>query len=622
MAIDDTHAYIVEGDGLAILDVSNPRMFQRFSHLSLLEGTGKLQLVGKLIYALQPTTVQIIDVSNPAGPALRGSFALPNTTTDRATDLEVIGDRAYITTTTCRHGFCVVGALTIFDVSVPVIPRQLGRYETFAPVTAIDVAGDFAYVTTGTCNQYGCSNTRLLIIEVRTPTTPTLHGSLAIGYTHDLQIVDTLAYLVPPLQIIDVSDPDHPALLGSLVLAGGIGTTHIQVVSNLAFVVCQTLGLWIIDVSDPANPVVRYGLDSTEKSGTFPVVRGGMNAAGNIGTFSFQVMDNLMYMTKSDRMLILDVSNPDHPQYLRAYLPPVSCSDVQVMANRAYVACEELQIIDVSDPALPQLLGRYVGSAHDLQIIGDLAYVTGSDTGMQIIDVSNPISPTLLNNPSSSEQSGSSIAVVGNRAYLGISIGADNPRNELQIFDVSDPVSPTLLGSFTTPETIRDIQVVGDLAYVAVGGHGVLIIDVSDPAYPALRGSYPGAGYVQDIEVLGSLAYVAGNFTGLLIIDVSDPSTPRLRSSYLPPIQVVNNVAVVNNLAYLTDGIERVQIVDVTDPDRPALRGVFDAHGSGLRISTAGDLFYITGSSAGLQILRVHPEHLGLFEALLPLVRR
>ena len=50
-----------------------------------------------------------------------------------------------------------------------------------------------------------------------------------------------------------------------------------------------------------------------------------------------------------------------------------------------------MRVTDVTTPALPVELGSIGGSAHDVEVVGDLAYVAGG--GLRVIDDSNPALP-------------------------------------------------------------------------------------------------------------------------------------------------------------------------------------------------------------------------------------
>src|SRR5262249_2706759 len=81
------------------------------------------------------------------------------------------------------------------------------------------------------------------------------------------------------------------------------------------------------------------------------------------------------------------------------------------------------------------------------------------------------------------------------------------------------------LGSLSVSGFMHTLDVSGTLAYVGMGditAPSLGILDVGDPFTPTLRSNYSLPGYVRDIQIVGTLAYIADD-TGLDIIDVSDP---------------------------------------------------------------------------------------------------
>ncbi|MFM6293301.1 MAG: LVIVD repeat-containing protein, partial [Dolichospermum sp.] len=123
----------------------------------------------------------------------------------------------------------------------------------------------------------------------------------------------------------------------------------------------------------------------------------------------------------------------------------------------------------------PTLVGTYdtSGYAHDVQIVGNYAYVADWGSGLQIIDISNPTSPTLVGNYDTSGYA-IDVQIVGNYAYV-----ADG-KSGLQIINISNPAAPTLVGNYDTSGYANDVQVVGKYAYLADGDGGLKIIDVSE----------------------------------------------------------------------------------------------------------------------------------------------
>ncbi len=89
------------------------------------------------------------------------------------------------------------------------------------------------------------------------------------------------------------------------------------------------------------------------------------------------------------------------------------------------------------------------------------------------------------------------------------------------------------VGSYKTTNDVRAVKVLGNRAYVCADVF--LILDVSDPSKPVRLGSYrpqAGAFWPRDVQVLGNFAYVADEERGLHEVDVSDPSQPRLARLY------------------------------------------------------------------------------------------
>ena len=141
-------------------------------------------------------------------------------------------------------------------------------------------------------------------------------------------------------------------------------------------------------------------------------------------------------------------------------------------------------------------------------------------------------------------------------------------------------VTPIQLGTYNTLGYARGVAVVGNHAYIADTGNGLLVIDVTNPNAPVLMGSYDTPGDAIGIAVVGTLAYVADGTAGLQIIDISDPFVPTRLGSY-NTTGIAFGVTVVGNRAYVADGFSGLQIIDVTHPAAPI-------HLGGLRHTRTG----------------------------------
>jgi hypothetical protein len=136
-------------------------------------------------------------------------------------------------------------------------------------------------------------------------------------------------------------------------------------------------------------------------------------------------------------------------------------------------------VVDVSDPTAPVQLGviRTPVFAVGVAVTGGLAYVADDGyphdtTGLVVVDVSNPAAPVELGalpTPGYTH----SVASSGGLAYLG--------SGGTRAIDVSNPAAPFELGASTTGAL--DVEVVGELVYVAEGSAGLRILQFG-PEYP------------------------------------------------------------------------------------------------------------------------------------------
>ena len=299
-------------------------------------------------------------------------------------------------------------------------------------------------------------------------------------------------------------------------------------------------------------------------------------------------------------MQIVNVSDSATPSLMGSYGAPGSAWDVTIVGDMAYVAngWSGLQIINIADPGAPTFVGSYNTPyfANSVTVVDNLTYVADRNSGLQIIDVTNPAAPSLVG---SVDIQGSiySVYVKDSLAYVAdINYG-------LRIFNVANPAAPSLMGQYAVGASY-DVTVVGDLAYVANGASGLEIIDVSNPAAPSPVGSYDTPGTAESVVVVGNLVYVADDDGGLQIIDVSDPAAPRLIGSHDTP-GYARGVTVSGDLAYVADdSYGNLQIIDISNPAAPSLLGTYDTPGRARNTALAGNLGCVADDYGGLRIFR------------------
>ena len=283
-------------------------------------------------------------------------------------------------------------ALTILDVSDPAQPFCRSHVSVPTGVIGIQVRGNFAYLGIGS----GPLGFGLEIIDIHDPDNPATQGIYNPSGVADLAIAGNILYLTTAssLTVLDISNPTAPALVSTYPLNA---SASLKVVGNRLFVNNQgTYTFEIFDLADPLHPA---------KVGSY--------SQAAIGWYGFSVAGNRAYLLRSAGGVdVLDISSPSNPSLIGTYTNidmldghfHATTNGIQVIGNRLYIADTRFQIYDVSSPTKAVLLGSYdaPGAGHDMELIGQLAYIVSpesglktGDYGLEIIDISNQASPFL-----------------------------------------------------------------------------------------------------------------------------------------------------------------------------------------------------------------------------------
>ncbi|MFH1897419.1 MAG: Ig-like domain-containing protein [Candidatus Desantisbacteria bacterium] len=247
-------------------------------------------------------------------------------------------------------------------------------------------------------------------------------------------------------------------------------------------------------------------------------------------SYGIFLKNNYAYMSCDTAGLqIMDVSQPASPVFAGKYNTASSCRDTVVVDNYAYTAAgtKGLMVIDVSNVNKPTLVSSLAidGFCYDIAISGNYAYVAAGATGLQIVDISKPQTPKKIGKYNTD---GISRGVCVRDGYAFV---ADDGSG-LVVIDVSNPYGPKLVGQYDTPGSAYDIWLSGKYAYIADYSGGLQIIDISNPAKPVKTGSYKTNGFAWDVMVRDNVAFVVCEAAGLFVLDVFNPTQPVLLSSY------------------------------------------------------------------------------------------
>jgi hypothetical protein len=164
-------------------------------------------------------------------------------------------------------------------------------------------------------------------------------------------------------------------------------------------------GLQILDISNPVAPAILGGID-TPSFATAVAVSG-----------------NYAYVADGSTGLIaIDVSVPASPVIAGIAPTPGGAFDVKVVGHLAHVAAyfSGLQIVDISDPTLPTLVGGVdtPQECRNVAVDREYVYLADGSAGLQVVDATNPAAPTIVGSVDTPDIA-MAVEVMGNHAFIG-----------------------------------------------------------------------------------------------------------------------------------------------------------------------------------------------------------
>ena len=123
---------------------------------------------------------------------------------------------------------------------------------------------------------------------------------------------------------------------------------------------------------------------------------------------------------------------------------------------------------------------------------------------------------------------------------------------------------PAWNDQFSNPADTYDIEIEGNIAYIADGNNGFIILDISNPNHRTLLSSYKIEGInAQKIFVSNDVGYIANSNNTLLVFDVSDETSPIMISTFAFSTSI-KNIYVKDHLAFIALGGDGLSILDVS----------------------------------------------------------
>lgn len=530
-------AYLAAGrEGLRILDISAPDQVSEVGRFTLpIDANQVFVSDGKVYLADRDMGLYILD------PMVQMGFQSVASDEKRRGNVEDVAvDDHYAYLASSGQG------LRVIDLSDPQAPESVAEYDTEGQATGVSLAGDFIYLADGP------NGVRVLFLTEGERNTIEIHERTSIptqGSATSSVLFGQLLYLADGpggLGIYDLTDPSSPQELGRERSPGW--TYDVEVLGDYAYLASGEAGLRVINVLDPTLPAEVGAFDTPGEAHSLVVQR----RSGN-----------------PEQILIYLADGPGG-----------------------------LRVIDITDPRSP----REVASldlndfAYDIQLAGDLAYVTTQDKGLRAISIADLIQLTEVGSFDTPGQAH------GLDLHAGHAFIADFNRG-LRVLSLENPQAPREIGFFEIHRFVRKVLVKDDLAFLSDGENGFRIADVTNPRRPREVGHFDQGGLIDDFAIRDKVAFIA-SATGIQAVDLADPRNP-VAISGLRTIGRPFALGIAENHAYLAAGEYGLQIVDIRDPGNMRLTSLYETPGLAQDIFLSGNYAYIADGEAGLEIVLV-----------------
>ena len=459
--------------------------------------------------------------------------------------------------------------LVLLDTSGPGAPQKIKQIRLDGVIEAIAVQDDVAYAALG--------NKGIAVVDLTNfkplPGTLTLETSgFASGIVCNgnyLCVADGIA----GVNIYDVSSPLAPIYIDSVETNGA--AVSVEINNNNLFIL------------DDAEGIYKVQLASTAILGSFQGFEFGKQIVSS-GAVLYAV-DSL------GSLIILDAMTNTPAKLSEILLQIGSAYDIQVKNDIAYITGQNgLEIINVSNPSSPETITVYpaLDNPQGLVIKGTEAYIANGINGLTILDIQNPESVSILpgNIP------GFAPASVSSSSTDSV-VFAGNGQN-LVSYNLTDSSEPSVNDIYEYLDQAEDIAIEGQYAYIAAGNSGLQIVDLTNPSGNSAE--YPLNGFVSSVAVNGTIALVSAS-DSVHVLDISSPVSPL-------PVDTINTTGWVTDVAagstygYFTEQGNGISVIDLASAQ---YAGTTTVAGQAYALALDNNYIYAACGTEGIAVLDI-----------------
>ena len=303
------------------------------------------------------------------------------------------------------------------------------------------------------------------------------------------------------------------------------------------------------------------------------------------GPTDLAVHDKIAYILDSEGLWIIDVSDPTDPIEV-GFIPMEETRQVIVEGGYAFgIDAKGLWALELSNSTAPDLIGYkdIPNVPMELSITEGFAYVRDNYGILHIYDLANPTAMVEIGvyDPPGKilpwEIYGNVIQTVRELAnanqlpsfsFAGEYIYVADLDGGLRVIEISDPTSPREIGSNSLQ--VSDVEVVGDHAYIFevddLLSISLWVLDISTPIAlddPTLLGT---VNIERSMTTSGLCSFISGIYVHLMESEMSQPWVAEINpKDFIAPL---NGVDIIGDVIYVADeeeGLVILQMIAIED---------------------------------------------------------
>jgi choice-of-anchor B domain-containing protein len=272
----------------------------------------------------------------------------------------------------------------------------------------------------------------------------------------------------------------------------------------------DTGGFFIVDVTDPSNPIQVSKVTTVPGRDIRPFGHYVYTCNGTGSGFTSR---------------IVNIANPASP----VVLPHVfrSCHTITISPEgNLYAQYVGVQVYDlVNNPEEPDSIYKITNFGHDSTWRRQRLYDFNWNS-LNIWNMSNPYQPVLIgsnDDPTIMSYHSGDESEDGNYLYVCDELGV-HPTPDIVIFNISNPAAPARVGSISDATSrVHQLYVSGNLMFVAYYTAGFKVYDITNPAAPVFKDSFDTSVFQTEAEPAAYAgAWNAYPFSPSGIVYVSD----------------------------------------------------------------------------------------------------